>query len=174
MNYIIKEIEKEDMYDYMYVNTYSWKETYRGIMSDEFLDKIKKEFDQNVERLKNKFDQTKIDEPDYKRFLLYVNKEPVGVVAVCKSREEKYPNAGELCTLYLLNKAKKKGYGRILFDKAISELKKMNFNDMIIYCLKDNPTTKFYEHMGGKYVFERKRNIGGKDLIENVYYYENI
>ena len=174
MNYIIKEIEKEDMYDYMYVNTYSWKETYRGIMTDEFLDKIVKELDQNVERLKNKFDQTKIDEPDYKRFLLYVNKEPVGVVAVCNSREEKYPNAGELCCLYLLNKAKKKGYGRILFDKAISELKKMNFNDMIIYCLKDNPTTKFYEHMGGKYVFEKERNIGGKDLIENVYYYEKI
>lgn len=50
----------------------------------------------------------------------------------------------------------------------------MNFNDMIIYCLKDNPTTKFYEYMGGKCVFEKERNIGGKDLIENVYYYENI
>ena len=86
MDYIIKEIEKDDMYDYMYVNTYSWDETYRGIMADEFLDKIKKELNQNVERLKNKFDQTKIDEPDYKRFLLYVNSEPVGVVAVCNSR----------------------------------------------------------------------------------------
>ena len=76
--------------------------------------------------------------------------------------------------MYLLNKVKKNGYGRILFEKAVSELKKMNFNDMIIYCLKDNSTTKFYEHMGGKLVFEKERNIGGKDLIENVYYYENI
>jgi hypothetical protein len=64
--------------------------------------------------------------------------------------------------------------GRILFDRAIIELKKMNFTDMIIYCIKDNPTTKFYEHMGGKLMFEKKRNIGGKDLIENVYYYKNI
>ena len=118
MNYKIKEIEKEDLYDYMYVNTYSWDETYRGIMSDDFLNKIKIELNQNVERLKNKFDKTKIEEPDYKRFLLYVSEEPVGIVAICNSREEKYPNSGELCSLYLLNKAKKKGYGRILFEKA--------------------------------------------------------
>ena len=43
---------------------------------------------------------------------------------------------------------------------------------MIIYCIKDNPTIKFYEHMGGKLIDFKKRNIGFKDLIENVYYYE--
>ena len=172
MNYIIKEIEKEDLYDYMYVSTYSMIETYKGIMADEFLDKIQNELNQNVERLKNKFEQTKIDEPDYKRFVLYVEEKPVGIVAICKSREEKYPNSGELCTLYLLDKAKKKGYGRILFDKAKSKLKNMGFNDMIIYCIKDNPTNSFYEYMGGKIIFQKERNIGGKDLIENVYYYD--
>ena len=172
MDYIIKKIEKKDLYDYMFVNTSAWNETYKGIVLDEFLDKIKKEFKQNVERLENEFDKTKIEEPDYKRFLLYVNDEPVGIVAICNSREEKYPKSGELCSLYLLNKAKKKGYGRILFEKAKYELKNMGFNDMIIYCIKDNPTTKFYEHVGGKLVLEKERNIGGKDLIENVYYYE--
>ena len=171
MIYSIKEIEKNDIYDYMFVNTYAWNETYRGIVADEFLDKIKNELKQNVERLEKEFDRTKIDEPDYKRFLLYVDEEPVGVVAICNSREEKYPNSGELCSLYLLNKAKKKGYGKILFEKAKQELKNMGFNDMIIYCLKDNPTKTFYEHLGGELVFEKVKNIGGKDLIENVYYY---
>ena len=171
MDYAIKGIEKKNLYDYMFVNTYAWNETYRGIVADEFLDKIKNELKQNVERLEKKFDRTKIDEPDYKRFLLYVDEEPVGVVAICNSREEKYPNSGELCSLYLLNKAKKKGYGKILFEKAKQELKNMGFNDMIIYCLKDNPTKTFYEHLGGELVFEKVKNIGGKDLIENVYYY---
>lgn len=171
MDYAIKGIEKKNLYDYMFVNTYAWNETYRGIVADEFLDKIKNELKQNVERLEKEFDKTKIEEPDYKRFLLYVDEEPVGVVAICNSREEKYPNSGELCSLYLLNKAKKKGYGKILFEKAKQELKNMGFNDMIIYCLKDNPTKTFYEHLGGELVFEKVKNIGGKDLIENVYYY---
>lgn len=172
MNYTIKEIEKSDLYDYMYVKTNAWGETYRGIMADEFLDRIKNELNQNVERLKNDFEKTKIEKPDYKRFLLFVNSEPVGVVAICNSREEKYHDSGELCTLYLLNKVKKKGYGKILFEKAKQELKIMGFNDMIIYCLKDNPTTKFYEHVGGKLVYEKEINIGGKDLVENVYYFQ--
>ena len=61
MSYRIKEIEKDDLYDYMYVNTHSWDETYRGIINDEFLDKILRELDSNVERLKNKFDRQKIE-----------------------------------------------------------------------------------------------------------------
>ena len=105
MDYAIKEIEKKNLYDYMFVNTYAWNETYRGIVADEFLDKIKNELKQNVKRQEEEFDKTKIEEPDYKRFLLYVDEEPVGVVAICNSREEKYPNSGELCSLYLLNRS---------------------------------------------------------------------
>ena len=104
-------------------------------MADEFLDKIKNELKQNVKRQEEEFDKTKIEEPDYKRFLLYVHEEPVGVVAICNSREEKYPNSGELCSLYLLNKVKKKGYGRILFEKAKEELKKLGYKDIIIFCI---------------------------------------
>lgn len=60
MNYSIEEINEKSLYDYMYVNTASWNETYRGIMSDDFLDKILNELDANVERLRSKFQQTKI------------------------------------------------------------------------------------------------------------------
>ena len=51
MNYSIEEINENSLYDYMYVNTTSWNETYRGIMSDDFLDKILNELDANVERV---------------------------------------------------------------------------------------------------------------------------
>ncbi len=61
-----------------------------------------------------------------------------------------------------------------MFNRAKEELKKMGFKDMIIYCLKDNPTTEFYIHMGGQFIYEKERNIGGNDLIENVYYYEKL
>ena len=172
MNYYIKEINKEDLDDYVLVQTISWNETYKGIMDDDYLLMLKNDMDNKIQRLKNSFDRTKIDEPDYKRFLLYVDNEAAGIVAVCKSREEKYDKSGELCTLYLINKYKNKGYGRVLFDKAKEELKKMNYSDMIIYCLKDNPTCSFYEYMGCKLVFDKNRFIGGKDLIENVYYYK--
>lgn len=174
MNYLLKEITKEDLSDYMYVSTKAWNETYPGIGPDEFLKKILAERDQKVAWLKNNFDQTKLEEPDYKRFLLYVNNEPSGICGVCKSRDEKHPTSGEICTLYLLDKVKKQGYGQLLFTKAKEELKKQGFHNMVIYCLKDNPTTNFYVHMGGKLSGTIEKNIGGKNLIENIYYFDNI
>ena len=174
MNYYIKEVEKEDLYDYMYVSTYAWNETYKGIMSDEYLDNIKKNLNANVERLRNNFDQTKKEEPDYKRFILYINNKAAGVFGICKSREENYPLSGELCNLYLLNMYKGLGYGKIMFNKAKEELINLGFKDMIIYCIKENPTNGFYKHMGGEFIYDKKRNIGGKDLIENVYYYNKL
>ena len=173
MNYMIKEIEKEDLYDYMYVHTYAWKETYRGIIDDDFLDKIVLELDQTVERKVSKFDQIKKEEPEYTRFILYVNNEVVGAFSVSKSNEEKYPDSGELCSFYLLDKVKKQGYGRIMFERAVKELKEMNYHDMVIGCLKDNNNANmFYQHVGGKLVMEKIKNIGGKDYKENIYYVE--
>lgn len=95
MNYLLKEITKEDLSDYMYVSTKAWNETYPGIVPDEFLKKILAERDQKVAWLKNNFDQTKLEEPDYKRFLLYVNNESSGICGVCKSRDEKHPTSGK-------------------------------------------------------------------------------
>lgn len=48
MNYLLKEITKEDLSDYMYVSTKAWNETYPGIVQDEFLKKILAERDQKV------------------------------------------------------------------------------------------------------------------------------
>ena len=172
MNYYIKEMTIKDAYDFMYVNTLGWNETYRGIVPDEFLDKIMNNIPENAEKLKNKFEDSK--KLNDKRFLLYVNDEAVGVFGIDNSREEKYPNSGELCILYLLKKAQKHGYGKIMFEKAKEELRKMNYHDMIICCLKDNPTTKFYEYMGGEKVLSKKKVIGGKELEENIYYYKEI
>lgn len=174
MSYYIKKITKSDIRDYLTVNTKAWVETYKGIMADDFLEKIVREHEQNVKRLEDKFDETKIKEPDYFRYLLYVDNKPVGNMAICKSREEQYSDSGELCTLYLINEVKKKGYGRILFNYAKEELLKQGYNDMIIYCLKKNPTNEFYKYMGGELILTKIRNIGGKDLEENVYYYKTL
>lgn len=74
----------------------------------------------------------------------------------------------------MLDKVKKKCYGRLFFEKAIEELKKQNFNDMIVCCIQENINNGFYKYMGEKFVCSRKRNIGGRNLVENVYYFKKI
>jgi len=168
-NIFIKEVEKDDLYNFVYVNTHGWDETYRGIMYDDFLDKILNKIDKNVERQKEKFEE---DIKKEKRFILYVDDKPAGIVSVGKSKIDEYLDSGEIKALYLLNEFKGHGYGKLLFNKGVEELKKQEFNTMIIGCLKDNPSTNFYVHMGGKLVDTKENNHWGKNLLENYYYFE--
>ena len=173
-NIEIVPVNKENLKDYVYVNVNSWNETYRGIMSDDFLDMIMNNIDSNVQRQIDSFDEKLKEEPDYKRFILYELGEAIGMFSICKSSNEKYPNSGEIRAIYLLKKAQKKGYGKLMFERAIEEIKKNNYESMIICCLEKNPTNEFYKHMGGKLVDSINRNIANQDLVENVYYYEKI
>ena len=42
MNYIIRKKERKDCADVAHVVTVAWNETYKGIVSDEFLDNLYK------------------------------------------------------------------------------------------------------------------------------------
>ena len=174
MNYFIKEIEKKDVYDFMYVNTMSWMETYKGIIDDSFLEKIVKEIDKNAERQINLFDKFKKEEPNYKRYILYVDDEPVGVIGLGDSREEAYKDAGELYCIYLFKKVQKLGLGKMMIDFSKEKMKELGYKSMIIQCLKDNPTNGFYKHMGGVLVDSKLRKIGDKEYMENIYFYNSL
>ena len=52
------------------------------------------------------------------RYLLKVNNEYVGIFRVRETKYEGFEDYGELDALYLLNKAKNNGYGKIMFDRA--------------------------------------------------------
>lgn len=45
---------------------------------------------------------------------------------------------------------------------------------MIVCCIQENINNGFYKYMGEKFVCSRKRNIGGRNLVENVYYFKEI
>ena len=110
-----------------------------------------------------------------RRFLLKYNNEYVGVLRVRKTKYDNYSQCGELGALYLLDSVKGKGFGKVLFNKAINELKNMGYNKMIIGCLSENPSNDFYKHMGGEFVDTNPLTLpNGQELMENLYYYNEI
>ena len=167
----IEELNLSNVEDYAKVNALSWKESYKGIVNDEFLELVntEDEINKNINRLK----ESLLDK-DKKRFILKVDNEYVGVLCVRKSKYDKYQDYGEIGDLYLLNKVKHKGYGKILFNKAKQELIDMGYSNMINGCLKDNPSNEFYKHMGGILIDKDIFKIPNQDIIENIYIYKNI
>ena len=51
----------------------------------------------------------------------------------------------------------------------------MGYNKMIIGCLSENPSNDFYKHMGGEFVDTNPLTLpNGQELMENLYYYNEI
>ena len=172
MNYFIEELNLNNVSDYVKVNAKSWQDTYKGIVNAEFLELIgtDSEIDKAIERKKKD-----INKEFDKSFLLKVDDKYVGVLRVCKSRDENYKDRGELQALYLLNDVKYHGFGKILFEKAKEEVKKMGFNSMIVGCLSDNTNANnFYKHMGGVLDSNRDFTLPNQILKEKVYLFREI
>ena len=170
MNYYIEELNLNNIKDYVIVNAKAWQETYKGIVNDEFLELIN-----TKEEINNSIVKKSLNNPFDKSFLLKVDNNYVGVIRVCKSRDDNYQNIGEIRALYLLNNVKHQGFGKILFEKAKEEVKKMGFNSMIVGCLALNTNANsFYKHMGGILVSNRDFKLPNQTINENVYLFREI
>lgn len=167
MNYKVKRVQYADLADYMQVNCKAWQESYKGILNDKFLSKLAVDLEEYIKRQQEKFD--KQEENGIRKFLLFVEDKPVGMMSVGPSRLQEFSSLGELCSLYLLNKVKKKGYGKVLFQEAIKQLKEMGYHEIVIGCLALNLSNAFYRHMGAQFVKDRIIRIGEQDLKENIY-----
>lgn len=168
----IKELTLEDIPDYVKVNTLAWQESYKGLIVDSILDEVLNNVEDSIQKQINKFDNDKKN--NIKKFVFKVNNEAVGMTGIGKSTYEKYEDIGELYSLYLLNKVKKKEYGKMLFYHDVKELIGLGFNSMVIGCLVNNPANDFYKHMGGKLIEVVTKKIKGYNMKENIYYYENL
>ncbi len=121
MDYIIENMNEDNVESYARVNALSWKQSYKGIVNEDFLELIntEPEIQTAISNLKNGLNDGS------RRFLLKYNNEYVGVLRVRETKYDNYRQCGELGALYLLDSVKGKGFGKVLFNKAINELKSM-------------------------------------------------
>ncbi|MBR2677897.1 MAG: GNAT family N-acetyltransferase [Bacilli bacterium] len=172
MSYVIEDLRTDNAEDYAKVNILAWRQSYKGIVNDDFLDLLNTEnkYKETVEKLIRN-----LNEDRNKAFILRVDEKPVGILRVRKSQFEDYPDYGQLGAIYLLDEVKGKGYGRILFNKAVEVLKDWGYTKMINGCFEGNPSNEFYKRMGGKFVGTTMLTLqNGQELVENLYCYDEI
>ena len=144
--YTIEKLNLNNIEHYARVNALSWLQSYKEIVNNDFLKLIntEEEIKKATRNLKNNLQDSS------KRFLLKVDNQYVGILRIRKTKYKEYSNYGKLGALYLVDSAKKKGFGKILFEKAMEELKQMGYQKMIVGCLTKNSANEFYKHLGGK------------------------
>ena len=155
----------DDCASIAHIVTVCWNETYRGIVNNEFLDNLYKNEEERVISSKNKF-----NENDNHQFVLDVDDNIVGWINVGSS--DYGEDYGEIHAIYIMKEYQGKGYGRLLINEGIKELKRMGYHKMVIGCLDGNKSNDFYKHIGGNFVEQRIFEKLG--LPENVYVFNEI
>lgn len=73
----------------------------------------------------------------------------------------------ELSNIYGENQ--RKCIGKKLITECFDLLKNMEYKNIIVRCLKGNPSENFYTALGGKIIDSEAGNVGGLKIIENIY-----
>ena len=140
----------------------SWRYAYRGIIPQSYLDAIPE-----GRWVKN------FDIPGWHTMVCIENGEYIGTSSFCKSRFEKYPDDGEVISIYFLPDYIRKGYGTRLQEAVMGELKKRGFRKVFLWVLEENSSARqFYENFGFRCTDEYlDGKIGGKAVREVRYVY---
>ncbi|MEG9299104.1 GNAT family N-acetyltransferase [Mangrovibacillus sp. Mu-81] len=155
--YHIRKAKPSDADGISNVHINSWKTTYKGIVSDGYLESLTVE-DRRVkwEAILTGSHQTYVCE-------LY-NGDIAGFVSIGKERDEQFE--GELYAIYLLKEYQRHGIGSALFKFAMSALKSKGHSNMLVWVLKENPSKYFYYSFKPVVVKQQKISIGGDDYDE--------
>ena len=166
MEIVIRKIEFDDIPSVVDIQMNGWKEAYRGIIDDNYLDSMNR--NKKIEKMENNYQ-------DGFFIVAVLNDEIVGF---CRYYDDNhfspdYQVDCEIVALYIKPEYKYQGIGTKLFNYVVKCFKKMNKKKMIIWCLKDNyPSRKFYLKMGGKLIGEKGFVKANKSYPEVGYLYE--
>lgn len=138
----------------------SWRYAYKGIIPQDYLDSIREgQWAANFDR------------PKMHTLVCLEEGKFVGTSSFSRSRFEEYAGWGEIISIYFLPDYFRKGYGRVLLETAVSELRKLGYHDIFLWVLEDNMNArKFYEKVGFTQTeYYKDDSIGGKCLREVSY-----
>lgn len=163
---MIRKASENDAKEIAEIIVSSWKITYRGIISDDFLDNM------SVEKMTNRWEEN-IKSPNESNNI-YVYEEENKVLAIMRfgKVDNMQSKNGEIHVLYVKPDLKRNGIGTKLVNYAKQNLLKQGYKKMEIWCAKGNePSIKFYEKMGGKIINTRISKVNGIDVDEVGFIY---
>lgn len=162
----IRKAQKEDLRAVSRIVITGWQTAYRGIIDDEFLDNMSIE-ENYQKRLK-----------DYSENGFVVAECDNEIVGFCRYRtgnyyKDEYDSVDcEICALYVEPEFKRNGIGKKLVNYVINEFKENGYFKMILWCLKENYSSRaFYEKVGGIYCGEDIIIRGNKEYKEVGFIY---
>jgi GNAT superfamily N-acetyltransferase len=153
------------------VHIASWQTAYRGILPDDWLDRMMEGLPRRIERW-----ETGMRTPESPGAQSFVAEDGtagiIGFVGGGAARDARVGFTGELFAIYLLAEHRRHGLGRILFRRCVEHIRALGHLDMMLWVLEANHgSRRFYEAMGGAPIpgATKEVTIAGLTLPEIAY-----
>jgi GNAT superfamily N-acetyltransferase len=139
----------------------TWRTTFRGLLSAEFLDGMSYAYQRDRHRRTMRRE----------RVVYFVatdvrSKQVIGFANGGPNREPEYQYPGELYALYVLQAYQGRGIGSRLFRSLGNELLQLSLSPMLIWVLVNNPNRDFYRRAGGREIVTRPATLGSMTVDE--------
>ena len=166
----IRLAKKGDAHTIATIHVASWQKIYRNYIPDRVLDKLSvKEREQKWHELISNHVRILVIEQDNLM---------VGFASLCPSRDAGLDSniCGEISAIYLHPNVWHQGLGKKLCNKALSELEKMGFSEVVLWVLKENnQARKFYESMGFSETRQSKIELYDKNVnLQEIQYIKKL
>ena len=155
---VIKNLETEDeIKGKAYVHWKAWKEAYRGLIDQNFLDC--RTLEMAEQRAMTAFHN------GYKTLIAKDENRVIGFADYGAYRGDDLNDAGEVYAIYILEEYYSKGIGFALMNKALEELKENK--QAAVWVLENNERAiRFYKRCGFDFDGKRQSITLGKPVIE--------
>lgn len=166
----IRKAMAEDALGIAKVHIESWKETYEGIISREYLDSLK--IEDRLGLWKSSLSQI----PQQSTVFVAVNpdNEVVGFASFGKERTGNFLADGELYAIYILKKYQRGKLGLKLLQEGVGQLLEQGYTSMLVWVLEENNSRKFYESLQPIKAGMEVDKIAGKDHVELAYMWDDL
>lgn len=163
----IRAATLRDVYSISKIHIDSWKTTYKGLLSDKYLESLSYK---EKEQLWNQVIP--------KGGVFVAENESGDIIGFASGGKERTGNydqfKGEMYAIYLLEKYQRKGVGSELFKAVIHFLQVENIDSLVVWVVEGNKSCLFYEAIGGIILDSTEVEIGGAKVNEILYGWNDI
>lgn len=154
------------------VHVDTWRSAYHGIVPQAYLDGLSYETRANYWR--GQLARQGIPDADWTLLVAEEDGQVVGFAGGSAERSGNVIYTGELGAIYLLESYQRRGIGRRMVAAMAARLLAQGHAAMLAWVLAENPACGFCEALGGRFIGRQVVRLGGADLDELAYGWEDI
>lgn len=165
MNVSITEASFEDLPDVARIHVESWREAYKGLVSQAYLDGM------NASARQKKWEDLfrRNAAEDKSLHVARDGSEVVGFISFGRGRDARKVGFGEIYAVYLVKRCWGFGFGHALFGSAVRQLQREGMARVYLWVLDSNVRAiASYQKWGGRVEEDMilHGNIGGQEITE--------